>query len=112
MSELTLFPLETPLLFQRGSGTSKDAARDFAKKARTVREMVHLYLVGRGSKGATYTEIMAGTNLCSGTVCARLKELRGGTRGDLPVKVVATVERRGKATVYVSNRFYRGTVAA
>jgi len=103
--QATLFPLSDPLLYQRGSATSKDAARDFAKRARTIREMVGLYVLGRGSFGATYTEIMAGLNLCSGSVCARLHELVKS--GD----VVRTARRRGKSGVVVNKRFY-GTAAA
>lgn len=105
---LTLFDVPPSLpAYQRHSPTSRDAAKALRKRAPKVREMVRLYVLSRGEKGATYKECMEALALCSGTICGRLNELKESGI------CVETATRRGKCAVVVERRFYnRGSVAA
>ena len=62
-------------LFQKGSDTSRDAARSVARGAPTKRTQVYRYILDRGKAGATDAEIERGLPMLRQTVCARRNKL-------------------------------------
>ncbi len=60
---------------QKGSDTSREAARSAAECAPTKRAEVYGYILARGDAGATDAEIEGGLSMLRQSVCARRNEL-------------------------------------
>ena len=60
---------------QKGSDTSREAARSVARGAPTKRAEVYGYILARGDAGATDAEIEGGLSMLRQSVCARRNEL-------------------------------------
>ena len=60
---------------QKGSDTSREAARSVAESAPTKRAEVYGYILARGDAGATDAEIEGGLSMLRQTVCGRRNEL-------------------------------------
>ena len=61
--------------YQKGSDTSREAARSVARGAPTKRAEVYGYILARGDDGATDAEIEGGLSMLRQSVCARRNEL-------------------------------------
>ena len=62
-------------LFQKGSDTSREAARTVAEDAPTKRAEVYGYILARDRAGATDAEIERGLSMLRQSVCGRRNEL-------------------------------------
>lgn len=103
MTQLGLLDLEHRLLYQEGSPTSLDAARNVAADLPRITSLVLAYIVSRGEAGSTYRECMEATGFCGGTVTARFNELKAAGLA------VATVQRRNGCGVVVAAPFFGST---
>ena len=61
--------------YQKGSDTSREAARSVAEDAPTKRAEVYGYILARGDAGATDAEIERGLSMLRQSVCGRRNEL-------------------------------------
>ena len=61
--------------YQKGSDTSREAARSVARGAPTKRAEVYGYILARGKAGATDAEIEGGLSMLRQSVCGRRNEL-------------------------------------
>ena len=73
--DLPLFAAADLPPHQKGSDTSREAARNVARGAPTKRAEVYGYILARGDAGATDAEIEGGLSMLRQSVCARRNEL-------------------------------------
>lgn len=95
----TVLPERLPA-FQRGSSTSKQAARKVAKRTPNQRAKVEAEIQACGSYGATRRELEVITGLLTQSLCGRISELKGEG------SIYATARVRDGGEVLVHREFY------
>lgn len=101
----TLPPVSPP--YQKGSPTSKEAARRVAGKAPSQRERVAAAILAAGIHGITRKELEGVTGFLTQSLCARIRELKVAG-----VVMPRAVEREGCEILVHRDHYPKGKVAA